>query len=133
MDKIRIGNRDYSEEELERNHLQAIRRGREKLANSPKAEKVKYQAKTKRLVIDLQNGVTLFIPTRLIQIFQNADDAEIADVEIVLNGLYLRWKRLDEDLSVPNLVNGIFGTKAWMKELSSEFEIKKSKPRRRVA
>ncbi len=120
MDKIKIGNREYSEEELERNHIEAVRRAQENMENSPKAQKVTFDRKSRRLVVDLQNGVSVLIPTSLIQIFSNASDDEIDDVEIVLNGMYLRWESLDEDLSVSGLVKGVFGTKKWMSELNAK-------------
>lgn len=96
---------------------EATKRGQETIANSSKAKKVSYNAKTKRLIIELTNGVTAIIPARLIQIFQGATDKQISDVEIAIEGLYLRWKSLDEDLFVPNLLQGVFGTKKWMGEL----------------
>lgn len=117
MDKIKIGKYEYTEEELERQFAEATRRGKEQTANSPKAERAYYLAKEKKLVVDLQNGVTFIVPTHLIQIFQNASDEEIADIEILLNGLYLRWNKLDEDLTVEHLAAGIFGTAKWMSSL----------------
>lgn len=92
------------------------------MENAPKARKAYYDKKSKRLIIDLQNGVTVFIPAQLMQIFQNAKADEIADIEIVLNGLYLRWNRLDEDMSVTNLLQGRFGTAKWMAEINSNSE-----------
>ncbi len=56
------------------------------------------------------------------QIFQNAKADEIADIEIVLNGLYLRWGKLDEDMSVANLLQDRFGTAKWMAEINSKPE-----------
>lgn len=132
MDKIKIGRREYTEAELERNHIEAVRRGQENMENSPKARKAHFDRKNKRLMIDLQNGVTILIPAKLIQIFQNASFDDIDDVEIVLNGLYLRWNRLDEDLSVSNLIKGIFGTSKWMSELNLK-AIPNDKPQKRVA
>ena len=133
MDKIKIGKREYTEEELERNHLEAVRRGQENMENSPKAQKANFDRKNKRLMIDLQSGVTFLIPTNLIQIFQNASDDDIDDIEIVLNGLYLRWNRLDEDLSVSGLIKGIFGTSKWMSELNSKASANNKPQQKKVA
>ncbi len=121
-----------SEEEFERQFSEATRNGEEELATAPKARNARYNRKIKRLIIDLQNGITVMIPTRLVQIFQNADDESIADIEILLDGLYLRWNRLDEDLSVPLLLQGSFGTAKWMAELNSKFEAE-SNSQKRVA
>lgn len=96
---------------------EATKLGQETLNNSPKAKKVSFNSKTKRLVIELENGVIAMIPTHLIQILQGAAAAQISNVEIAVKGLYLRWKVLDEDLFVPNLLQGIFGTQKWMDNL----------------
>ena len=38
-------------------------------------------------------------------------------MEVSPTGLGLHWQKLDADLSVPALLQGLFGTKAWMSEL----------------
>ncbi len=95
----------------------ATNRGRETLASSPKAQSVSYNAKTKRIVIELESGVTAIVPAGLIQILQGATAEQIKDVEIAVEGLYLRWTSLDEDLFLPNLLRGVFGTQKWMSGL----------------
>jgi len=45
---------------------------------------------------------------------KRASDPELAQVEILGLGLGLRWEGLDVDLSVPGLLAGLFGTKAYM-------------------
>ena len=97
---------------------EATKHGQETIKNSPKAKKVSYNAKNKRLIIELTNGASAVIPANLVQIFQNASAEKIADVEIAVEGLYLRWKSLDEDLFVPNLLQGVFGTRKWMDALN---------------
>ena len=60
-------------------------------------------------------------PIGLIEVLQNASDEQIKDVEIAVEGLYLRWNSLDEDLSVPHLLQGVFGTRQWMNRLNEHF------------
>lgn len=96
---------------------EATKRGRETLLASPKAKTVSYNAKSKRIVIELENGVSAIIPVGLIEVLQNASNEQINDVEIAVEGLYLRWTSLDEDLFVPNLLQGVFGTRKWMDSL----------------
>lgn len=43
---------------------------------------------------------------------------QLAGVEIAGAGSGLHWEALDVDLSVPALMAGSFGTKAWMRELA---------------
>ena len=121
-----------TEEVFERQFVEATRRGEADLANSPKAAAARYDYSAERLIIDLTNGITIMIPTHLIQIFQNAEDRQIADLEIVLSGLFLRWKQLDEDLSVANLLQGKFGTKRWMAHLETAKK-EADEPQKKVA
>jgi len=104
-------------EELDQQFEEATERGQQKLGSSPKAQAISYNVKSRRIVIKLESGVSAIIPVNLIEILQNATNEQISDVEIAVGGLYLRWKSLDEDLFVPNLLQGVFGTRRWMNEL----------------
>ncbi len=105
------------EEALIQQFNEATKRGQDTLTNSPKAKAVSYNAKSKRIVIELESGVSAIIPINLIEILQNASDRQIRDVELAVEGLYVRWKSLDEDLFVPNLLQGVLGTRKWMDNL----------------
>jgi len=106
-----------NEETLSRQFGEATLRGQETINNSPKARKISYNSRTKRLMVELENRLAVIIPANLIQIFEGATDEQIKDVEIAARGLYLRWKSLDEDLFLPNLLQGVFGTEKWMNHL----------------
>jgi hypothetical protein len=43
-----------------------------------------------------------------------ATDEQLAQVEILGTGYGLHWEALDADLSVPGLLMGLIGTKAYM-------------------
>ena len=45
---------------------------------------------------------------------ENATADQLAEVEILGSGSGLHWEALDADLSVPNLLAGLFGTQAYM-------------------
>ena len=47
-----------------------------------------------------------------------ASNKDLADVKVLGKGFGLHWEKLDADLSIPSLVVGIFGSKAWMRELA---------------
>jgi hypothetical protein len=51
---------------------------------------------------------------------RGASPAVLAQVEVLAGGRALRWEALDVDLGVAPLLQGIFGTAAWMRELRSE-------------
>lgn len=92
----------------------AGRRGKALLSDEPRAAAARYEAKTGRIVVDLTNGCTFAFPARRAQGLEKANDAALAEVEILGLGAGLHWERLDVDLSVPGLIAGLFGTKAWM-------------------
>jgi hypothetical protein len=110
-------NTPMNEEVFNRQFEEATKRGQESFADSPKAANASYNRKTKRLTIELENGVAVMIPGDRVQIFEGATDDQIQDVDVVGGGLYLRWHSLDEDMFVPNLLNGILGTQKWMNGL----------------
>ncbi|MAM40792.1 MAG: hypothetical protein CL949_20400 [Erythrobacter sp.] len=66
------------------------------------------------MIVDLTNGCTFAFPPRLAQELETATDKDLAAVEILGAGYGLHWETLDADLSVPGLLAGLFGTKAYM-------------------
>lgn len=81
------------------------------------ATAVRYDAATARLVVHLHTGIELAVPVRLMQGLRDADPADLAEIEITPGGLGLHWPRLDEDVYVPGLRTGVYGTKRWMATL----------------
>jgi Protein of unknown function (DUF2442) len=83
----------------------------------PRAVKAWYAADSERVFIELTNGVVMGFPYQLLQGLANSTPEQLAEVEIVPTGSALHWESLDADLGVPQLVSGLFGSKAWMTEL----------------
>jgi Protein of unknown function (DUF2442) len=106
-----------SNEEFDRQFVEATRRGNEALKTEPRARKVRYDKKTGRIIVELLNGCTFIFPPTLAQGLNNATPGELAEIELTPFGLGLRWPKLDADFSIVGLMSGIFGTKAWMSEL----------------
>jgi hypothetical protein len=103
---------------LDREFEAAIRRGPDSAQDCWTAKSACYDARARRLVIELRSGVSIAIPVRLIQGLAAARPEVRADVKIAGRGVALHWPRLDLDLGVRNLVGGIFGTREWMSELA---------------
>jgi hypothetical protein len=93
---------------------EAERRGRGSLRTEPRARSARYDRRTGRIHVALTNGCTFAFPARNAQGLERASDAELAQVEVLGLGLGLHWERLDVDLSVPGLLAGLFGTRAYM-------------------
>ena len=80
----------------------------------PQASSARYDRRTGRVVVELTNGCSFVFPPRALQGMAEASDAELARIEIMGLGYGLHWPALDADFTVPGLLMGIFGTRAWM-------------------
>jgi hypothetical protein len=92
----------------------ALERGRLARQTEPRAAAVRYDRRHGRVVVDLTNGCTFSFPPHLAQGLQTATEAELAEVEILGTGYGLHWESLNVDVSVPGLLAGLFGTRAYM-------------------
>lgn len=92
----------------------ALARGEAALATEPRAKSARYDRRRGRVVVELSNGCTFAFPPHLVQGLEAATDAELAKVEVLGFGFGLRWEPLDVDLSIQGLLNGVFGTRAYM-------------------
>jgi hypothetical protein len=94
--------------------LIAEARGERVLAEEPRAVSARYEPATGRVHVELANGCGFAFPARMMQGLGDAGDAALADIEILGRGVGLHWEALDVDVSVPGLLAGLFGTRAWM-------------------
>lgn len=92
----------------------ANERGRIARETEPRAVSARYDARSKRIVVELTSGATFAFPPALAQGLCDATDDELAEIEVSPGGYGLHWPRIDEDFSVPGLMNGVFGTAKWM-------------------
>jgi hypothetical protein len=129
----RWGKWEYTDAELERQHKEAVKRGKIAEASEPQAKTARYDRRSKRLAVELANGATFLIPINLLQGFEGAPPDDIAAVEVVPRGSALRWEKLDLDYSVAGLVAGVFGNRAWMSELGRQGGHAKSEAKARAA
>lgn len=89
--------------------------------NEPRAISVRFDRASKRLQIELQDGVAMMIPVASIQGLEKAKAREIEAVELLAQGYALHWPAMDVDVTVPGLVAGVFGTRQWMRQIASGF------------
>lgn len=92
----------------------AEKRGSIAVQTEPRAARARFDRRRGRMVIALTNGCSFTFPVRLAQGLEAASDDEIAAFELLGNGYGLHWERLDVDLSIPGLLAGLFGTRAYM-------------------
>jgi hypothetical protein len=113
------------------------------------AVSARYDRRSARVVVLLNTGVQLAFPAKLAEGLAGARAESLGEIEISPAGLGLHWPRLDADVYIPALLQGVFGSKSWMaRELGAnggrsrteakvaaarENGLKGGRPRKRVA
>ncbi|NOT48369.1 MAG: DUF2442 domain-containing protein, partial [Acidobacteria bacterium] len=103
--------------EFQRQVAAATKRGKEEHKRLPKASSARYDKKTRRIVLEMQNGVTLLVPVNLVQGLQDGSDTELGDFSLMLGGTEIHWNTLDVQFYVESFLKGVFGTAKWMSGL----------------
>ena len=63
----------------------------------------------KRMVyVELTDGRVVGFPADRFKILKGATNEQLKEVTVRLNGYALRWETLDEDITVPGIVQGHF-------------------------
>lgn len=83
----------------------------------PRALAAHYFPGERALGVEFDNGVKMSVPVRLIEGLESADDAQLATIEISPSGWGLHFPAIDADVYVPALFGGVYGSRAWMREL----------------
>jgi hypothetical protein len=96
---------------------QAEKRMQARLKGQPHAVSARYDRRDARIVVGLSNGLELGVPVDRAQGLAGAKASDLSDIEISPTGLGLHWPRLDADLYLPALMEGVFGTRRWMAQL----------------
>ncbi len=92
----------------------ALERGRAAGLREPRATAARYDRRTGRVIVRLTNGCMFAFPPRLAQGLESATEAQLGQIEILGAGYGLHWEALDVDLTIPGLMAGLFGTRAYM-------------------
>ena len=92
----------------------ALERGRTARLHEPRAAAARYDQRLGRVIVELVNGCTFAFPPHLAQGLEAATEEQLSQVEILGAGSGLHWEALDADLSIPGLLAGLFGTKAYL-------------------
>lgn len=65
-------------------------------------------AEKRMIYIELTDGRIIGFPADRFRILKKASEEQLKEVTVRLNGYALRWERLDEDITVPGIVQGQF-------------------------
>lgn len=89
-------------------------------ATEPQAVSAYYDEDKARIVVDFENEASFAFPVKSVEGLAGASTEDLLLVTITPSGFGLHWEALDVDLSIPQLFQGIFGTKAWMKKIGAQ-------------
>jgi len=65
-------------------------------------------AEGRMVYVELHDGRVVGFPADRFKLLARATDEELQQVRIEVNGYALRWEDLDEDITVPGIVDGRF-------------------------
>jgi hypothetical protein len=124
---------DFSEEALADQIAKAKETAITEEKAGPCARQVEYDHQRNLMVFYFTNGAQFAVPPDLIQGLQGATVEQLNDVWVDRAGLSVHWPSLDADFSILSLVQGIFGTKAWMAEIGRQGGKQTSEAKRRAS
>jgi hypothetical protein len=112
----------------------ATQRAKRRQANQPVARSARYDRERDRVIVELDTGAEFAFPPRQAQGLESAKASDLDVIEISPSGFGLHFPRLDADLWIPALLQGIFGSKNWMAaQLGARGGRAKSKAKARAA
>lgn len=79
-----------------------------------KAISARHDRKSGRIVIDLSSKLTLSFSPDDVQGLENAKPSYLEEIEISPSGFGIHFPKLDADLYVPGLLEGLLGSRKWM-------------------
>ena len=98
----------------------ANKRGNKRLREGSQAIAAHYDENTERVMVTLGRGVELSLTPSEIEGLKTATADDLREIEISPSGFGLHFPKLDADLFVPALLDGITGSKAWSAALMGQ-------------
>ena len=100
--------------ELTKEQFEAAKARGEARMRRPRAESAHYDAGRNRIIVRLTTGVELGFAPRNVEGLQHASAEDLKAIEVEAFGLGIHFPKLDADLYVPALLQGVLGSKRWM-------------------
>jgi hypothetical protein len=99
-----------SREEFDR----AKRRAESLRAKTPIATAARYDRRLGRIVIRLDSGLEVAFSPRDAQGLESARPSQLSEIAISPSGFGIYFPKLDVDIYLPALLQGLLGSRAWM-------------------
>jgi len=92
----------------------ANRRAQRRLKQTPAARSARYDRTSERIVISLGSGVDLLVKPQNVEDLERASAAQLNVIQISASGFGLYFPKLDVDIYLPALLEGVLGSQKWM-------------------
>jgi hypothetical protein len=92
----------------------ATRRAERRRRTGPSAVAARYDRRSKRVIVRLSSGLDIAFSPTSAQGLENATSDQLTEIEISPSGFGLHFPRLDADIYLPGLLEGLLGSRAWM-------------------
>lgn len=92
----------------------ANKRSKELYERVPKALSARYDRRAHRVVVELSSHLGIYFSPRDAEGLEQATPEQLAIIEITPSGYGLHFPKLDADLYLPSLLEGVFGSERWM-------------------
>jgi Protein of unknown function (DUF2442) len=92
----------------------ATKRSATKRAALPAVVAARYDRRIGRIVLALDSGLELAFAPRLAEGFEHAKAADLDEVEISPSGLGVHFPKIDADIYLPGLLDGLLGSKRYL-------------------
>ena len=92
----------------------ANRRGERMRNEFPHAIAARYDRTNRKVVIDLSSKLTLSFSPEDAQGLESAKPSDLEVIELTPSGFGIHFPKLDADLYIPGLLEGLMGSKKWM-------------------
>jgi hypothetical protein len=92
----------------------ANKRGEQLRREFPHAIAAHYDVPNRKIVIELSSKLTLSFSPEDAQGLEGAKPSDLARIELSPSGFSVHFPKLDADLYVPGLLEGLMGSEKWM-------------------
>lgn len=117
-----------TEDEFERMHQEARRRGEEELPDELEVKRARYEVSSNRLIVDLANGTLLAVPVDVVPDLAGLATDQLGKVEVTGAGYWLKWGEADVYLPTMELIEMALASEKWMARVAGKLMGKQSSP-----
>ncbi len=110
----------------------ATERARRQQRRTPPATAARYDRRLGRIIIQLGSGLDLMLDPQQAEGLEEATPGQLSAIEITPSGLGLHFPKLDADVYVPGLLEGVLGSKKWMASTAWSFRWPAHQPREKA-